>query len=61
MGKAGGPNLRCHSNEVVLKLEKANNGEDVEEETGHSYTPTFVCPFKRIALVQVSSQEKKNV
>ena len=47
----GCPNLWCHLDEVVLTLEKVIKGEDLIEESDHSYMPFLVWPYKRIALI----------
>ena len=49
----GRPSLKCHSDEVVLTLENASNGEEVTKGNvvNHSYTPSLGSPIKRIAPV----------
>ena len=43
----------CHSDKVVLTLEKASNGKEGTERdvVSHSYTPSLGSPIKRIAPV----------
>ena len=55
MGKAGCPNLWCHS-EVFLTLEKANRGKDI----GNSYTPSLALPVKSVAPVRRSFTRKES-
>ena len=60
----GCSNLWCHLDKVVLTLKKTIKGEDLVEESNHSYTPFLVQSYKRIALVRGSftwKVEGKNV
>ena len=47
------PSLECHSDEVVLTLENASNGEEVTEGNvvDHSYTSSLSSPIKKIVPV----------
>lgn len=54
------PNLCCHSDEMVLTLENATKGEDLEE-ISHLYTPSLVRPCERIVPVCRTFTKKKRV
>ena len=51
-------NLGFYLNEVVLTLENATKGDDLEE-TAHLYTPSLICPTKRLPPCVNPSQKKK--
>ena len=59
----GRPSLKCHSDEVILTLENASNGEEVTKGNvvNHSYTPSLGSTIKRIAPRLDSSPKKQRV
>ena len=43
----------------VLTVEKTSKGEGLEDEFGHSYTPSLIRPYKRIAPIRRSFTKKE--